>query len=179
MTFTYEKILKFWFRDTSDIQKFVVNKTFDDYIIKKYSKLHNRAVNGGLKSWRRNAWGSLAEIIVLDQFSRHIYRDTAKAFSNDDMALHLCTEAIKKRFDQIIPVQWLKFLYMPYMHSESKTVHKCAIKLFKKSGLESSYKYELQHKSIIDRFNRFPYRNAALGRISTPAEIKFLVNHET
>jgi uncharacterized protein (DUF924 family) len=171
---TPKDILRFWFQETTTSQKFVVSKAFDKRIARKFGELHKMAVKGGLQSWRSDAWGSLSEIIVLDQFSRHIYRGTKKAFASDKLALQLSTQAIRNGFDAVIPLPWLSFLYMPYMHSESKAVHKYAVKLFKKKGLEESYRYELMHKAIIDRFGRYPHRNAALGRLSTQAELIFL-----
>ena len=174
-TCTPVDILNFWFRETRGISKFVVNKDFDEYIRKTFSEVHERAAKKKLKAWRVDAWGSLAEIIVLDQFSRHIHRGRAKAFANDKMALHLAGVAIRKGFDKLLPISWLKFLYMPYMHSESKRVHEqMSMKLFRQQGLENSYRYERQHKSVLDKFGRYPYRNAALGRVSTPEEILYL-----
>jgi uncharacterized protein (DUF924 family) len=122
----------------------------------------------------KNAKGALAEIIILDQFSRNIFRDTPIAFATDALALEAAKEAIANGFDKEIDAGYLSFLYMPFMHSESKEIHEIAVSLFNKPGMESSYEYELKHKAIIDRFGRYPHRNEILGRQSTLEEIEFL-----
>ena len=125
--------------------------------------------------WQRecfqNAQKHLAEIIVLDQFSRNIYRNTVKAFSQDPQALCLAQRAIELGFDKKLPDSQAAFIYMPFMHSESKVIHQQAEQLFK--GM-TNYEFELKHKVIIDRFGRYPHRNKVLGRESTAEELQFL-----
>ena len=111
---------------------------------------------------------------MLDQFSRNLFRDSANAFSYDAMALTLAQEAVSRGVDKMLPIEKRAFLYMPYMHSESKCIHKEAEKLFKQEGMEHNYEFELQHKAIIDKFGRYPHRNIILNRHSTPEEIAFL-----
>ena len=124
--------------------------------------------------WRASAKGRLAEIILLDQFSRNIHRDSALAFANDALALALAQEAVANKCEhELTPVE-NSFLYMPYMHSESLMIHEQAVELYKNNGLENNYQYELKHKVIIERFGRYPHRNKLLGRESTPEEIEFL-----
>ena len=133
-----------------------------------------RAVQCELFDWRATPGGRLAEILVLDQFSRNIHRDREGAFAGDGIALALAQEAVSIGADQALPVDRRTFLYLPYMHSESAAIHEVAVSLFATPGLEQNYQFELMHKAIIDRFGRYPHRNAALGRESTPEELAFL-----
>ncbi len=167
-------ILDFWFRELNPKDWFTVSKKTDDLIRQKFSRLHQQAASGELFPWRDSAAGRLAEIIILDQFSRNIFRSTADAFSSDRIALVLAQEAVRQSVDQNLTTSEKSFLYMPFMHSESLIVHGQAIKLFTQPGLEGTLKYEVLHKSILEKFGRYPHRNVMLGRISSPEEIEFL-----
>ena len=137
--------------------------------------LYKAAVAGELETWRTTSHGALAEIIILDQFSRNMYRDSPEAFAADPQALELARLAVDKGQDkEIKDPDKLAFLYMPFMHSESKEMHEMAVKLFNQPGLEENYEFELKHKAIIDRFGRYPHRNQVLGRQSTLEETEFL-----
>jgi uncharacterized protein (DUF924 family) len=116
----------------------------------------------------------MAEVIVLDQFSRNMYRGTALAFACDTMALVLAQESVRVGADLALVPQQRAFMYMPYMHSESAVIHRVAERLFATQAPEDNLKAELQHKAIIDRFGRYPHRNKILGRESTVDEIAFL-----
>jgi len=116
--------------------------------------------------------GRLAEILVLDQFSRHIHRDTPGAFAQDPMALALAQEAVALGIDQDLEKSRRHFLYMPYMHSESLVIHDRALELFEALGV--AVDFEIRHRDIIERFGRYPHRNETLGRKSTAEEIEFL-----
>ncbi len=122
----------------------------------------------------QNLKGALAEIIILDQFSRNMFRDTPKSFTQDPQALALAQHAIEKQFDQQLSLSECSFLYMPFMHSESILIHQQALNLFSKPGLESGLDFENQHLAIIERFGRYPHRNEILGRQSTDEEIAFV-----
>jgi len=174
MGISYNKIIQFWFNEIPPVQRWKKDSEFDLLIASRFGVIHNEAEQGKLESWRSNALGSLAEIIILDQFSRNIYRETPKAFANDDLALKLAKDAIEKGYDQELDTEYLSFLYMPFMHSEKIEVHMEAVNLFYKPGMEEAYKYELKHKVIIEKFGRYPHRNKILGRKSTDEEIKFL-----
>jgi uncharacterized protein (DUF924 family) len=113
-------------------------------------------------------------VIVLDQFSRNLHRGDARAFENDAMALALAQEAVAAGADQGLSPDERGFLYMPYMHSESRLIHEVAERLFAEGASELNHEFELKHKAIIDRFGRYPHRNAVLGRASTPEEQAFL-----
>ncbi len=123
-----------------------------------------------MSQWRRDAPGRLAEVIVLDPFSRNLFRDSPRAFEADPVDLVLAQEAVERRSHHALGDQKATLL-MPYMHSESRHVHAVAIELF--AGI-SSFDDEVQHKAIIDRFGRYPHRNALLGRESTDEERAFL-----
>jgi uncharacterized protein (DUF924 family) len=172
---TSHDVLHFWFIETPPRMWWKKDLFFDAQIKERFGALHDRAVKGELADWRATPEGSLAEIILLDQFSRNMYRDSAKAFEADELALKCARVAIGKGFDAKLTTQQKGFLYSPFMHSESKEVHKEAMKLYKKdSMLVSARSFEKKHKDIIDRFGRYPHRNAVLGRTSTPEEIEFL-----
>ncbi|MCL5050271.1 DUF924 family protein [Aliidiomarina maris] len=167
-------VLNFWFYELGPKDWFSKNSRLDQLIAERFGALYTAALHGELASWRQSAEGRLAEIIVLDQFSRNLYRESAQAFAADSMALALAQEAVCAKLDQQLTVQQRAFLYMPYMHSESLLIHQQAVKLFSQRGLEESLDFEIQHKAIIERFGRYPHRNKALGRKSTKAEREFL-----
>jgi len=144
----------------------------DRKIQARFGELHAQAARCECYPWRKTAEGRLAEIIVLDQFSRNIFRDDARAFATD--ALALAQEAVAAGADAELTPQQRAFLYMPYMHSESAAIHALAMKLFDQPGLENNLDFEVRHKAIIDRFGRYPHRNALLGRASTDEELAFL-----
>ena len=127
-----------------------------------------------LFEWRTSAKGRLAEIIVLDQFSRNMFRDTPLAFASDPLALVLSQEAISIGADEVLTSTQRSFLYMPFMHSESLIIHEAAVQLFTKNGVQSNLDFEMKHKAIIEQFGRYPHRNEILGRESTAEELEFL-----
>jgi uncharacterized protein (DUF924 family) len=170
----YEMILKFWFEEIDPKMWWSSDSDFDAMIRDKFSLILQQAVSGELFSWRINEKGRLAEIIVIDQFSRNIYRNTPLAFAHDSIALVLAQEAISVgAYIHLTPIE-RNFLYLPFMHSESKMIHEWAEALYRANGLTSSYEFELKHKAIIDRFGRYPHRNKILGRVSTNEELEFL-----
>lgn len=170
----YQEILDFWFNPEHQSLWFSKSDTFDQKIRQNFSKVHAQAVQAELWSWRKTADGRLAEIIVLDQFSRNLYRDQPLAFAQDGLALALAQEAISLNLDAQLNPEQRSFLYMPFMHSESKIMHEFALKLFQRLGNPVNLDYEKRHKKIIERFGRYPHRNKILGRESTPEELEFL-----
>ncbi len=169
-----QAVLAFWFDEATPAQHFRKDAAFDALIRERFAATHAAAARGELVSWRDAAGGRLAEIIVLDQFSRNVFRDTPRAFASDGMALVLAQEAVRAGADRDMPAARRAFLYMPFMHSESRAIHVEAERLFRQPGLEQQYEFERKHKVIIDRFGRYPHRNAILGRESTPEEREFL-----
>ena len=170
----HQEVLDFWFNDIEPKRWFQKDIDFDNKILTRFGKLHRQAVQGELSSWRYSAKSALAEIILLDQFSRNIYRDQPESFVADPMALALAQVAISKGFDQELTQTERSFLYMPFMHSESAVIHEEAVNLFRDLGIVNNLDFELKHKKIVDRFGRYPHRNAILGRKSTPEELAFL-----
>ena len=170
----HESVLQFWFQESSPAQWWKVDAEFDRLIAERFSDLHGRATRSELYEWRAEPRGRLAEIIVLDQFSRNMHRDSALAYANDTLALALAQEAVAAKADRTLSPEERVFLYMPYMHSESRVIHEVAERLFKQCGPQSNYDFELRHKKIVDRFGRYPHRNAILGRQSTEEELAFL-----
>ncbi|UXZ55321.1 DUF924 domain-containing protein [Halomonas sp. 7T] len=169
-----QDVLAFWFQELTPAQWFKKDPKMDQQIVERFSNVVSKAAACECFEWRRSARGRLAEVIVLDQFSRNIYRDDARSFACDMLALALAQEAVASGADQALSAVERSFLYMPYMHSESPVIHSIALQLFDQPGLESNLEFEKRHKAIIDRFGRYPHRNAVLGRTSTPEEVEFL-----
>ncbi|PWI33746.1 DUF924 domain-containing protein [Vibrio albus] len=170
----YQGVIKFWFTEIDASLWWQKDKAFDSEILQRFGALHKQARAGELYEWRDTAAGSLAEVIILDQFSRNIYRDRPEAFASDPQALTLAQFAIARRFDAELPPTQRSFLYLPFMHSESAVIHGQAVRLYESLGNETYLDFELRHKAIIDRFGRYPHRNAILGRKSTAEEAEFL-----
>jgi uncharacterized protein (DUF924 family) len=167
-------VIKFWFQDIEPRQRFKKDLEFDYLVTEIFFTLHDRAKKGALYAWREHPLDALAEIIILDQFSRNMFRDSIGAFATDTLALVLAQEAILRKFDIELNNEKKAFLYMPFMHSESAEIHEIAMYLFDKPGMEDNFNYEIKHKDIIDRFGRYPHRNEILGRESTDEELEFL-----
>ncbi len=170
----YREILRFWFEECEPAQWWKKDEGFDRIIFERFSAVHYRATRCELFGWRQDPKGRLAEIIILDQFSRNMFRGSALSFAHDALALALAQEAISAGGESALNQVERSFLYMPFMHSESLTIHEIALELFRKNGIPGNLDYELKHKAIIERFGRFPHRNSALGRESTAEEIEFL-----
>lgn len=168
------QIIDFWFAEIEPKSWWQKGEAFDRMIQERFQQTLETAKRGELFEWRSTAKGRLAEVMVLDQFSRNIYRDTPAAFAADSLALILAQEAVALGVDKSLSTIEAAFLYMPYMHSESLIIHEQALTLFSRKGLEDQYNFELKHKVIIERFGRYPHRNQILGRLSTPDEIEFL-----
>lgn len=171
-----QDVLNFWFNEIEPKQWWEKNAVFDALIKQKFHAIYQQAICGELYQWRHSAGGRLAEIIVLDQFSRNMFRDKAAAFAYDFLAVALTHAAIDIGADKELLSQpeKLSFIYMPLMHSESAMIHQQAVQMFSQPGLEQKLEFEYKHKVIIDRFGRYPHRNAILGRVSTDEELAFL-----
>ena len=171
---TPRTILDFWFTELEPQQWFIKDEALDEQIRTRFGQTLQQAMSGELSAWRETPQGRLAEIIVLDQFSRNVYRNTPKAFTQDAQALVLAQEAIRQQVDQTLETLERCFLYLPFMHSESKSIHETALHLFAAVNHPQFHQSEIQHKAIIDRFGRYPHRNEILGRTSTEEELAFL-----
>ncbi|MDO5639610.1 MAG: DUF924 family protein [Neisseria sp.] len=169
-----EAILEFWFAEETQAHWFAKSAAFDHLIATRFGAVLQQAAAGELAHWRQTLPGRLAEIIVLDQFSRNVYRDMPQAFAQDGMALVLAQEAVAHAGFGDMPAAERKFILMPYMHSESAKIHAQGVPLF--AALDDAYTldFEIRHQAIIERFGRYPHRNAILGRTSTAEELEFL-----
>lgn len=153
-----------WFKSTPE---------FDAKINARFSETYENAAAGGHDDWATTAPGSLALIILLDQFPRNIFRGTARAFAADEKALRIAKDAIANGLDEGLPPNALMFLYMPYQHSEQLADQDRAIELFAKIDPESA-QFAADHRDVIAKFGRFPHRNTVLGRDSTVEEEEYL-----
>ena len=175
------EILRFWFGEPPPVERdvwFRKDSAFDATIRERFGEAIAATRAGAFGEWCHDPHGALARVILLDQFTRNVYRGTAEAFSGDARALATADDAIAKGFDRsLAPVErW--FLYMPFVHSEDRAMQERAIELFGALTTETSLATPLEwvkrHADVIRRFGRFPHRNAILGRTSTPDEIAFL-----
>ncbi len=170
----HKTVLDFWFTELTPKHHYAKDAALDEAIRTRFGTTLEAAARCELFAWRATPEGRLAEVLVLDQFSRNVYRDTPQAFAQDALALALAQELVASGQDRSLPLAQRSFAYMPYMHSESALVHAQAALLFAQPGMEDTLRFELRHKEIIDRFGRYPHRNAPLGRASTPEELAFL-----
>lgn len=193
-----DEILNFWFegltndklldRNSKTVKKwFVKDKALDAEVRAKFESDYTQARGGAHKSWEAAARGRLALIILFDQFSRNMYRDTPRAFETDSLALDLTLRSIKDKMDIQLQLVERIFLYMPLMHAEDRAVQTLSLQFFdtlvhesrKKSPQNTSYfeysfEFAKRHQATIEKFGRFPHRNAILKRASTPEELVFL-----
>ncbi len=172
------EVLRFWFEELTPEQWFAGGEELDAKIKERFSDIHTQVAAGEFWEYRTDAHAYLAEVIALDQFSRQMFRGSAEAFAYDGMALTLAQHAIAAGFDQQLDQSERQFLYMPFMHSESKQIHAAAVPLFESLGEPEVIKYEHIHKDIIDQFGRYPHRNQMLGRESTAEETDYLANNQ-
>jgi uncharacterized protein (DUF924 family) len=166
---------KMWFKDGA---------RYDAEIRSRFGELHERASRGVLDEWAATARGRLALIVVLDQFSRHIHRAMAQAFAQDPAAQKLTLAGIDAGIDlELAPVQ-RSFFYLPLEHAEDRALQARSVERYERlaaavadrwlQDYENFLDYARRHRDVIERFGRFPHRNSALGRVSTPEEIAFL-----
>lgn len=169
-----EAVLHFWFEETPERLWFAKDDAFDARLHERFGVLHAQAARCELWHWRASARGRLAEIIVLDQFSRNLLRGQPQAFASDPLALALAQELVAQGLDARLVPRERAFAYMPYMHSESLVVQQQSLRLFEALGQPGNLDFARRHEVIVARFGRYPHRNAALGRISSAEEQAFL-----
>ena len=170
----YENIIKFWFDDIDQKKWFEKDDNFDELLKNKFSKHVELALDNKFDHWKSDIKGYLALILLLDQFTRNIYRNSPKAFVGDKKALNLSLIGVSQEFLNHDNLSWRHFLLMPMMHSETLAVQEMSLPLFKKYTNEKIYDFAKRHYDIIKDFGRFPHRNKILGRDSTKEEIQFL-----
>jgi uncharacterized protein (DUF924 family) len=166
--------LTFWFEETEPDRWFEKDPTFDASIRERFLGLHEILVSRGNYGLPADAQTALAAVIVLDQMSRNMFRDTPRAFAADPQALRLAEAAIARGFDAGLAKDQRMFLYLPFEHSEDRRLQARSVALMASLGDPEWQKWAEAHRAIVDRFGRFPHRNAVLGRISTPEETEFL-----
>ena len=167
------QVLQFWFEELSASQWFAKSEALDARIGERFLAVHGQLVEADAAGME-TAQALLAAVLVLDQFSRNLFRNDARAFAADALARKLATLALEKGLDQRLPPEQCIFLYLPFEHSEDRADQTRAVALVSALGNENWTRYALAHQALIERFGRFPHRNAVLGRESTPEEIEML-----
>jgi len=167
------EVLKFW-QEAGVSAWWRKDADFDAEINSRFGELHTKASNRDLDDWRKDADSCLALILILDQFSRNLFRDDAKTFAQDEYGLELAKYAVKNGYDDKVPEDIRGFFYLPYMHSEKLDDQEACVELIRASDIEGSLKSAIEHRDIIARFGRFPHRNRVLDRTTTREEREFL-----
>ena len=170
-------ILHFWFDEVPPEKQFAQDAALDDEIARRFGGLRDAVLATEAAGWCDDPDTLLAAIILLDQFSRNLHRGSAQAFAADPLALALTHETNARGGDEAIVPERRAFLYMPLMHAEDRAVQQESIAYFTRLGNPENLTFAHDHKAVIDRFGRFPSRNAALGRTSTAEESAFLSRH--
>lgn len=185
MEMTPQSVLDFWFAPKGEAEHnrsravwFKKDNTFDAAIRTRFGVLIERALDGAIAQWNATPDGAVAEIVVLDQFTRNAYRDTPRAFAGDARALAAARTLIATGADRALPGVRRQFAYLPFEHAEDLATQEESVRLFKQLARDDPQAdivaYAERHHAIIARFGRFPHRNAILGRESTPEEQAFL-----
>ncbi|MEP7328200.1 MAG: DUF924 family protein [Betaproteobacteria bacterium] len=185
MDMTPDVVLDFWFapedhpeHGTARVVWFRKDPAFDEVIGATFGEAVHRALAGGYGEWCVDARGTLARILLLDQFTRNMFRDTPRAFAGDVRALATAQDAIARGFDRELDRFGRWFMYLPFEHAEDVAIQHRSIELFTALSHDSSdaepLKWAQKHADVIFRFGRYPHRNDILGRTSTPEEVAFL-----
>ena len=169
-----QDVLAFWYADDIRSAWFKSTPRLDEQIRERFEITWQAARDGQLDHWRESASGCLALAIVLDQFPLNMYRGEARSFATEQRAVQVTLHALEQGFDQQLPADRLAFLYMPLMHSENAEHQALSVRLFEAAQLQDNARFARHHQSIIQRFGRFPHRNAILGRQSSVEEQAYL-----
>ena len=167
-------VVSFWFVETTPEFWFKKDDDFDAAIQERFGKAVTEALTGRLDHWANDADGCLALIVMLDQFTRNMFRHSARAFSGDEMALALSLRCVERKYLDAAQASYCHFMLMPMMHSEDIGIQDMSLPLFEQYTSNLTYEYAVKHRDIIARFGRFPHRNAMLGRPSSRDEEQFL-----
>jgi uncharacterized protein (DUF924 family) len=167
------EVLAFWRAAGAD-KWFEKDEAFDRAIRENFLSTYEAAVADKLSDWEKTPDGALALVIVLDQFPRNMFRNDARAFAADPLALAVTKRALASGYDREIAHELVPFLYMPLMHSENIADQRRCVELFGRYGNQNNQKFAEIHRDIIERFGRFPHRNPVLGRVTTAEEKAFL-----
>ena len=174
----WEEIIDFWFDPDNMNLHFAEDENFDNKIRERFLDTWKAGAEGLLVDWRDNIKGRLAEIIVLDQFSRNLWRNDIRTYTQDKMAIVLSQEVLNHPDYNKLSKSEKKYILLPFMHSESLEIHKYAQKYFEELDDEDFMYYEKLHRNILERFGRYPYQNKDLGRESTPEELQSLEDNK-
>lgn len=169
-----EEVLHFWLVETPVERRFIRDRLLDEMINEGFGDLYMRLTCNVPPAWQADPRSLLAAVIVLDQFSRNLFRDDPLAYAQDKKARELVQAALDKGWDQKLGVEERWFLYMPLMHSEDLADQELSVNLYRQLGMKDVLDFAIRHRDQIARFGRFPQRNAVLGRTSTPEELAFL-----
>ncbi len=167
------EVLGFWFALTPE-QQFARSDTLDAEIKARFGALRDQVLESEAEGWRDDPEAVLAAIILLDQFSRNLHRDSAEAYAADPLALRLALEAIERGWEVAMTTEERQFLYLPLEHAEDPAMQKLSVEKFGTLGDAHVLDYAEKHAAVIERFGRYPSRNAVLGRESTAEELAFL-----
>ena len=170
----FNDILTFWFHEIEPKQWWKKDKKFDDLLRCRFLNIYSDAINNKLKSWRISEKGRLAEIIVIDQFSRNLFRAKPDAYYHDHLAIFSSKELICLKLHQKLNKNEKIFTFMPFMHSEIFEDQIISLSLYSNLGIKENFRSALKHFNIIRKFGRFPHRNKILNRKSTEEELAFL-----
>ena len=178
MSITPQDVLAFW-RDAGGERWWKSDPAFDQEIIRRFQSLHQDAAEGKLAHWHTDSQAALALIIILDQFSRNIYRGEPRAFACDPQAREVASQSILKGFDLEHGEEDRIWFYVPFEHSENLADQALSVKYFtERTTSRTFHKFIADHAQVIERFGRFPHRNAILGRTSTPEEQEYLASDQ-
>ena len=169
-----EEVLGFWFEALMPEQWFAKSDALDREIADLFEALRVAVFESKAAGWRDDPRTLLAAVILLDQFSRNVHRGTAEAFAADPLAQELASLAVERGWDRAMTPEQRQFLYLPFEHAESRELQAVSLSCFEALGQEEALEYARQHAEVIARYGRFPSRNAALGRESTPEEKEYL-----
>ena len=175
MAATPQDVIGFW-RLAGPEKWFSKNSKFDDAIALKFEPVHLRAARGEYDAWAATHEGSLALLILLDQFPRNLYRNSGHAFATDPKARQIARTAISAGHDKQVDANLRQFFYLPFEHSEDPVDQERSVAMFQALGEPQYLEHALIHREVISRFGRFPHRNAALGRIPRVEELEYLAN---
>jgi len=178
-----QEVIEFWFgtppRDEPRAEWFRKDAAFDAMLRERFGARVEAALAGGLRQWSREPLGELARILLLDQFTRNVFRGTARAFAGDALALAAARELVARGADRRLPGAMRWFVYLPFEHAEDLPTQRESLRLFaalaaEQPALAEAQLWAVRHHGVIARFGRYPHRNEVLGRESTPEEIEFL-----
>lgn len=175
---TPKDVRDFWFSDEMSKLWFEKSDQVDQRIKDEFSDTYEAAHAGKLEQWMDTPEDALALVITLDQFPRNIFRGTARAFESNDIALNYARRSIDREDDKFVDPTRRQFFYLPYMHSEKLMDQNASVTFYEGLGNENSLRFAIAHRDVIEKFGRFPHRNAPLARESTPEEIEYMETHK-